>query len=221
MQTSFYHSSHALTKRSRSGLAALDESTYKKSAFYSRGDASKTALEVDSINVMTVQINPMKTRLVEEIIKENVCTAQLESLLDVFKSAVDEKEQFIAAQIEILAEMNDVKIRVKDESILFELNSAILGKARIIEDETGICKEISGVSSSLLSEINETRLKVAELQAVVDALPDNDDGNSVAAKDYQMLLKSSIEVRTIREVVYCEYIVFTFSQKYMTVSDSV
>ena len=220
MQTSFYHSSHALTKRSRSGISALDESTYKKSAFYSRGGASKTALEIDSINVMTVQINPMKTRLVEEINKENVCTAQLESLLDVFKSAVDEKEQFITAQSEILAEMKDVKIRVKDESILFELNSAILGKARIIEDETGICKEISGVSSSLLSEINETRLKVAELQAVVDALPDNDDGNTVAANDYQMLLKSSIEVRTIREVVYCDYTVISIRQKYMTIPDS-
>ena len=155
----------------------------------------------------------MKTRLVEEIIKENDCITQLQSLLDVFQSSVDEKEQFIATQSEILAEMNDVKMRVKDESILFELNSAILGKARIIEDESGVSKEISGVSSSLSSEINETRLKIAELQAVVDALPDSDDGNTVAAKDYQMLIKSSIEVSTFKGVMHCNHVIIVIWYK--------
>jgi hypothetical protein len=211
VQTSFYHSTHGITKRSRTTLAAQDASTVKKSAFYSKGDGLKEAVEGG--NVMTKQFNSMKTRLVEEITKENVCTTQLESLLDVFKSAVVEKELFIATQSEILAEMKDVKTRVKDESILSELNSAILGKARIIEDETGICKEISGVSSSLSSEINETRLKIAELQAVVDALPDNDDGNTVAAKDYQLLLKSSVEVSIMRNATHCEYFVIILSHR--------
>ena len=193
-----------MTRRSWTRLAAQDASASKKSAFYKRDDAS---VELDSSNVITKQFNPMKTRLVEEIIKENDCITQLQSLLDVFQSSVDEKEQFIATQSEILAEMNDVKMRVKDESILFELNSAILGKARIIEDESGVSKEISGVSSSLSSEINETRLKIAELQAVVDALPDSDDGNTVAAKDYQMLIKSSIEVGTFEGLMHCNYVV--------------
>ena len=192
-------------------MAAQDASTAKKSAFYSKGDGLKGAVEGGS--VMTKQFNSMKTRLVEEITKENVCTTQLESLLDVFKCAVVEKELFIATQSEILAEMKDVKTRVKDESILSELNSAILGKSRIIEDETGICKEISGVSSSLSSEINETRLKIAELQAVVDALPDSDDGNTLAAKDYQLLLKSSVEVSTMKDAPYSEHFAIILSHR--------
>lgn len=211
LQTSFHHSTHGLTKRSRTSLAAQDASTAKKSAFYSKNDGFKRGVEGG--NVMTKQFNSMKTRLVEEITKENICATQLESLLDVFKSAVVEKELFIATQSEILAEMKDVKTRVKDESILSELNSAILGKARIIDDETGICKEISGVSSSLSSEINETRLKIAELQAVVDALPDNDDGNTVAAKDYQLLLKSSVEVSTMKYVTPREHLVIVLSHR--------
>ena len=141
------------------------------------------------------ETNLMKTRLMEEVIKEDVRAIQLESLLEAFKSAVDEKEQLIALESKILADIKDVKLKVSDETMLNELSNAISEKSRLIDGEKGVCKEITAVVISLAAEIFETRNKIAELQKVVATTPESVEGDGgEGAQDYQKLLQSSIEV---------------------------
>lgn len=139
----------------------------------------------------------MKARLVEEVAKEDMRATQLESLLEAFQSAVGEKEQLIILESQILSEIREVKTKVTDEIILNELSAAIEEKSRLIDAERAICKEISAVSSSLASEVNETREKIAELQKVIDVLPEEANAIVGAMEDYQTLLKSSIEVTDV------------------------
>lgn len=191
-----------MSKRGGTSLFAQDAMTSKKSAFYTKPSASSdgisnAAIPAESNPVVTIskEMNPMKSRLVEEVTKEDVRAIQLESLLDAFQSAVEEKEQLITLETQILSEIRDVKKKVNDETMLSELNVAIDEKSRLIDAERAICKEISAVSSSLASEIDETRDKIVRLQNVIDALPDAVDATSAAAAvDYQSLLKSSIDV---------------------------
>jgi altronate dehydratase len=170
--------------------------TAKKGAFYSK-EGSRVDVSNAGSNTVSAEsnnVNPMKARLVEEVAKEDMRAVQLESLLEAFQSAVVEKEQLITLETQILSEIREVKTKVTDEIILNELNAAIDEKSRLIDAERGICKEISAVSSSLASEVNETREKIAELQKVVDVLPEEGNAIGGAMEDYQTLLKSSIEV---------------------------
>lgn len=179
----------------------LSAQTAKKGAFYSKdgsradvGSTGSTTVSAESNIVVTKELIPMKARLVEEVAKEDLRAVQLESLLEAFQSAVGEKEQLITLETQILSEIREVKTKVTDEIILNELNAAIEEKSRLIDAERAICKEISAVSSSLASEVIETREKIAELQKVVDVLPEEANAIVGAMEDYQMLLKSSIEV---------------------------
>lgn len=177
--------------------------TAKKGAFYSKESGAKggktlsNVVSAESNNVVTKELFPMKARLIEEVAKEDLRAVQLESLLEAFQSAVGEKEQLISLETQILSEMREVKRKVTDEVILNELTAAIEEKSRLIDAEKGICKEISAVSSSLASEVLETKAKIVELQKVVDVLPKEANAIVGAMEDYQMLLKSSIEVRHV------------------------
>ena len=180
----------------------------KKSAFYTKesnptatSDVFSTVLTSATIEdgvegtKASFETNIMKTRLMEEVIKEDVRAIQLESLLEAFKSAVDEKEQLIALESNILADIKDVKSKVNDETVLNELSNAISEKSRLIDGEKGVCKEITAVVISLAAEISETRNKIAELQEVVATTPDRIEGDGgEGSQDYQKLLQSSIEV---------------------------
>lgn len=180
----------------------LSAQTAKKGAFYSKssakvGNTLSNSNNAESNNVVTKDVFPMKARLIEEVAKEDLRAVQLESLLEAFQSAVGEKEQLISLESQILSEMREVKKKVVDEVILNELTAAIEEKSRLIDAEKGICKEISAVSSSLASEVFETRAKIVELQKVVDVLPKEANAIVGAMEDYQMLLKSSVEVRHV------------------------
>lgn len=141
-------------------------------------------------------MNPMQIRIADEAAKEEVRAVQLESLLEAFQSAIDEKEQLIGLETEILNEIKEVRTKVNDNAILSELNIAIEEKSMMIEEEKNTCKEVSAVSSSLATEIASTREKIAKLQSVVALFV------AEGEEDYQMLLKSSIEVRTFSSTLF-------------------
>ena len=197
-QYSFCLSSYGCLNRGRTNGFARSIQTCEKSVVYSTGRDSTMSYEssvADYPDGASRDSNPMKVRLMEEAEREDVRSTQLESLLDAFQSAVDEKEQVIKLESDILNEIREIKKKVTDEFILKELNAAIEEKGRLIEIEKGICVEISDVSSSLATQIYETKQNVVELQKVIDVLPDAMEKSGGTTEAYLMLLKSSIEVR--------------------------
>ena len=197
-QYSFCLSSYGCMNRGRTNGFARSIQTCEKSVIYSTGRDSTMSFEssvADYPDGASRESNPMKVRLIEEVEREDVRSTQLESLLDAFQSAVDEKEQVIKLESDILNEIREIKKKVVDEFILRELNAAIDEKSRLIEIEKGICMEISAVSSSLATQIYETKQKIVELQKVVNVLPDAIEKSGGSTEAYLMLLKSSLEVR--------------------------
>jgi hypothetical protein len=190
-------------------MAQTDE---KKSAFYSKDnnmvDANQPATIVTDKEVVDAQptrvasgplvmneISVMKSRLEEEMRKEDVRATQLESLLGAFQSAADEKQQLIVVEEGIYSQMTNVRERVSDAGILKELDTAIKDKNALIEDETSTCKEVSSVSSRLAIEISDTRENIAELLQSIGAFAELNEVSKGDLEGYQKTLKASIEVR--------------------------
>lgn len=178
------------------------------------GDDREAAKEV-------IEANPLKIRLMEEVTKEDIRALQLESLLEAFQSAVDEKEQLIVLESVILEDIREVKLKVDDEIILKELTNAIDDKRRMIDSEKVICKEITAVSVSLAKEILETRNKIEKLQNFVATFPENfgNDGKE-GAQSYEMLLQSSIEVTYYYPYFYVNHFPHRFNINHMSFSSS-
>lgn len=146
--------------------------------------------------VAVKDVNPFKSRLLEEAMKEDVRAIQLESLLEAFQSAVDEKEQLNKLANVILSEMRDLKMKVNDDVILMELDNAIDEKCKQIDAEQAVCSQITTVSTQLATEISNTRIKISELQKTLDNFPETEEGdNSERVQYYQTLLRQSIEVK--------------------------
>lgn len=197
-QYSFCLSSYRYTKRGLSNSFVRSTKTCEKSVVYSSGRDSTMSYETSVTDYpygASRDSNPMKVRLIEEVEREDLRSTQLESLLDAFQSAVEEKEQVIKLESDILNEIKEIRAKVTDPFILIELNSAVEEKSALIEIEKGICMEISAVSSSLATQIRETQQKMVELQKVINVLPDAIEKSGGTTEAYLMLLKSSIEVR--------------------------
>lgn len=130
--------------------------------------------------------------MLEEIEKESLRASQLESLLDAFQSAVTEKEQLITLEFNILQQMQDVSLKVTDESILTELDLAIQEKSTQIAAERQICVEITDVAAVLESEINASGTKMSDLRRSLDSSSTSEDLQSMAewarARDERVLM---------------------------------
>lgn len=195
--------------------------TNKKNAFYSKDDvvskgvssSTDTPSSIPFINDITTNINDntnniiikketnieldiVKIRLGEEVEKEEQRALQLETLLDAFKSALDEKDQLVVIELEILSQMNDVIKKISDLSMINELEISKNVKNNLIEIERNICDAIRSITDSLALEISQTRMKITELQKVVLSFPNDSTAESLLL-DYQLQLKSSLQVRYI------------------------
>ena len=168
--------------------SAYRSSMTKGYGYGERIDKPNTSL-TDATSETTGNHNTM---ILEEIEKETLRASQLEALLDAFQSAVTEKEQLIALEFNVLQQMQDVSLKVTDESILSELDIAIQEKSRQINAERQICVEITEVAAMLASEIAVSGTKMADLRRSMDSSSSDDAMKSMVdwsrSRDERVLL---------------------------------
>ena len=215
---------------SSSSDSSLDAALLRKSkGFYSR-PPEPTVVEIsaqskseDDIGSEILVPNSIKISLGDDVRLESIRVKELDGLLDLFYSIIDEKKQLISIEDEILAQMNEIRGKVSD-SLLPDLDSAIAEKNRIIELERTIFKSISSLASSLAVDIYDSREMIDKAEAAVSLLPefvdfnmkvvDSDEAITTAQEETQLLQVFLFVYSTasISQQLNCGNICFFFIQ---------
>ena len=195
---------------SSSSDSSFDDALLRKSkGFYSR-PLEPTVLKViaesaseDNIGAEILVPNSIKVSLEDDVRLENIRVKELDGLLDLFYSIIDEKKQLISIEEEILAQMNEIRGKVSD-SLLPDLDSAIAEKNRIIDLERTIYKSISSLASSLAVDIYDSREMIDKAEAAVSILPEYIDFN-MKVVDSEEAISTAMEETQLLQVFLVVY----------------
>jgi hypothetical protein len=203
---------------SSSSDSSFDEALLRKSkGFYSRPPeptVDKVIPEAASEQNVGAEIlvpNSIKISIEDDVRLENIRVKELDGLLDLFYSIIDEKKQLISIEEEILAQMNEIRGKVSD-SLLPDLDSAIAEKNRIIDLERSTFKSISSLASSLAVDIYDSREMIEKAEIAISSLPELIDFNMKAANSDEAISTAKEETQLL-QVLPCRYSTALFCRK--------